>query len=47
LGGASSAAMVAGGAGGDEGDWMAKRFEESRSHLRGVAYRLRLAVLED
>ena len=24
----------------DEGAWLAERFEENRSHLRGVAYRM-------
>jgi RNA polymerase sigma-70 factor (ECF subfamily) len=30
----------------DERDWLAKRFEENRSHLRGVAYRMLGSVSE-
>src|SRR6185436_1988979 len=30
----------------DEGAWLAERFEENRSHLRGVAYRMLGSVTE-
>jgi RNA polymerase sigma-70 factor (ECF subfamily) len=30
----------------NEGDWLAERFEENRSHLRAVAYRMLGSVSE-